>query len=63
MFDEFEEWEMIMGHYCIALAVQDAGTLLEGWGFNTYDVAPATALAAKGLRPGVTRPPALPNAD
>ena len=63
MFDEFEEWEMIMGHYCIVVALNDGNGDFAEFGFSTYDTAPRAVLASKGLYAGSTRPFNLPNAD
>lgn len=36
LFDEFEEWNLIQAHYCIALGVNDrAMGLLRGFGLQT----------------------------
>jgi tRNA wybutosine-synthesizing protein 4 len=67
MFDEFEEWHLIMAHYCVALGWQDATGILGSFGFETYVT---TAAAALGLHseprlvplPGVMLK-AFPNAD
>ena len=29
MFDELEEWRLILGHYCLATAVKDPAGLLD----------------------------------
>jgi tRNA wybutosine-synthesizing protein 4 len=59
MFDEFEEWHLIMGHYCVAMGVKDDTRGLDGLGFQKHGVKVA---AARGLEGGV-RSVGLPNAD
>ena len=33
MFDELEEWRLILGHYCLATAVKDPAGILDTSGF------------------------------
>lgn len=40
IFDEFEEWDLIQDHYCIALAVNDASGLLADFGFPRWEPQP-----------------------
>ena len=41
MFDEFEEWNLIQEHYCVALGVNSGGGVLEGFGFRANPPPPA----------------------
>ena len=77
IFDEFEEWHLIMAHYCVVVGVRDAAGVLEDFAFDTYEDVAAVAVApdgesahrvplptAGGLgRSSGPRPPGLPNAD
>lgn len=36
MFDEFEEWHLIMGHYCVAVAVNDRAGILAAFRFHRH---------------------------
>lgn len=63
MFDEFEEWHMIMSHYCIAVGVNDAVGALAGFAFEAYSTRTAAALATRGLAPGIPAAMQLPIAD
>ena len=47
MLDEFEEWHLIMAHYCVALGWRDGARVLDGFGFHHHE---ATAAAALGLK-------------
>jgi tRNA wybutosine-synthesizing protein 4 len=63
MFDEFEEWHLIMGHYCVAVGVTDALGLLSSFAFSTYNDRRATALGLGMHAHPVPLPRGLPNAD
>lgn len=71
MFDEFEEWHLIMAHYAIAFGVRDASGsgMFSGFGFPEFasadgdgrggDGSDGSALAARALD-GRPRPPGWP---
>lgn len=62
MFDEFEEWHLIMAHYCVAVAVNDGAGALADLQFKPHGGSQAAALSLRGQRLQV--PPAqLPCAD
>jgi tRNA wybutosine-synthesizing protein 4 len=62
MFDEFEEWHLIMGHYCAAVGVNDSAGILHGLGFKHHGSTQAAARNLLGERRNV--PAAhLPDAD
>eukprot|EP01025_Chloroclados_australasicus_P055735 TRINITY_DN6821_c0_g2_i3.p1 TRINITY_DN6821_c0_g2~~TRINITY_DN6821_c0_g2_i3.p1 ORF type:complete len:351 (-),score=45.71 TRINITY_DN6821_c0_g2_i3:426-1478(-) len=65
VFDEFEEWHLIMGHYCVVVGVNDGGAgLLADYAFPEFDnVDIATAKPLAGGIPVIRRQPFLPNAD
>lgn len=58
LFDEFEEWELLMSHYCVAVGVKDAAGVLAEFSFPEY---PA-AVGGEGA-PRSPFPAGLPNAD
>ena len=62
MFDEFEEWHLIMGHYCVAVAVNDAAGALAAFRFTHHAGSQAAALSLRGEALRVPAAP-LPNAD
>ena len=64
LFDEFEEWHLIMSHYCIAMGVKDAMGMLNDFAFRLNEAQPVAG--APPCMPGEAgaafrRP--LPNAN
>lgn len=59
MFDEFEEWHLIMSHYCVAIGVNDRAAVLQDYQFRRTEEAQPGGLQAVGIP--VRR--GLPNAD
>ena len=64
LFDEFEEWHLIMGHYCVAVGVKDGAEVLGKFDFETYKDPRAAAVGLGSVHP-VPMPSvgSLPNAD
>jgi tRNA wybutosine-synthesizing protein 4 len=64
IFDEFEEWHLIMGHYCVAVGVKESAGVLGTLDFDTYEPEAAVALGL-GTPRCVPMPSSgtLPNAD
>ena len=46
IFDEFEEWDLIQGHYCIALGINDKNGILAKYNFPKPAVDPRVAALA-----------------
>lgn len=63
MFDEFEEWHLIMAHYCVAVGVADALGLLSSFAFTSYNDQRAAALGLGKHAHPVPMPRGFPNAD
>ena len=64
LFDEFEEWNLIMAHYCIALGVKDGLGVLDGFSFQLDKTAPVTCAPTwKGSEAGAAFRRPFPNAD
>jgi tRNA wybutosine-synthesizing protein 4 len=63
IFDEFEEWHLIQGHYCISIGMRD-GVAVNRASSAAAAVSAVTAASAEGEAAGeVTAPPAAAAAD
>jgi tRNA wybutosine-synthesizing protein 4 len=62
LFDEFEEWHLIMSHYCICVGVNDASGVLKDFTFQKLTL-PRSPAAAPFRGMGMPPRHGLPNAD